>query len=621
MPADDRDTEKLCGEVPRGRARPTTGTYLMVEWSDGSIVVPAPPGVPVVVGRLAPSDVVVADASLSRQHARFVAAAAGASFEDLGSTNGTHLRGERVEQGELVHGDHVTLGAVSVTVLSAAAMGHGSSASASERWEIAPHDRFRQWLADEITRARYLRRGLAVVMVRLSGRPESPRQSLPWLQAFLRPIDRVGQYAGCVLEILSPEQSANDVRTRLVAARAKATSSGGFVAGIAAYPDAGASSEELLGSAWEILRRATADQPIGVVGEGERRGVRAPRSGPRVARDETRSRSMRDVLETAVRVARSAVPVLILGETGTGKEVLARTVHDASARRDGPFISVNCAAIPASLAESILFGHERGAFTGATQRTQGVFEAALGGTVFLDEVGELSAPVQAALLRVLESKMFTRVGSTKEVASDVRIVAATHRDLEAMVQAGAFRQDLLYRLNAVTLEIPPLRERKEDIPDMVSELLAQAAGDVSPAPALDPDVIQILEAYAWPGNIRELRNVLERAVAVADAPLITLDHLPERLRTLRVPLRAEALVEPVAATIDLAASPADYRAAMETIEADYLRFALEQNAWNQTHTARRLNMPLRTLVHRMKVLGVRRPDPMPSPDRATQDLA
>jgi two-component system response regulator AtoC len=586
MTGDDRDTEKLSADVLRGGVRTASSTCLMVAWRDGSVVVPLSPGVAVVVGRSAPSDVVVADTSLSRQHARFVAAAAGASVEDLGSTNGTHLRGERIEHGDLVHGDEVLLGAVRATVLSA---------SAIEAWEIAPHDRFRAWLDDEIVRARYLRRGLAVAMVRLSS-SGSPRESLPRLRKLLRPIDRVGQYAAGVLEILAPEQSASDLQKRLAPAAASA--------GIAAYPDAGASAEELLGRAWEALRGAGAEQKI--AGEGERGGVRAAKSSPPQAG--STSPSMREVLETAVRVARAHVPVLILGETGTGKEVLARRVHDESPRRGRPFLSVNCAAIPAPLAESILFGHERGAFTGANQRTQGVFEAAQGGTVFFDEIGELPAAVQAVLLRVLESKTFTRVGATKEIASDVRLVAATHRDLEAMVEAGAFRQDLLYRLNAVTLALPPLRERREDIPELVRELLAQAAAGVEPSPSLDPDVLGVLESYAWPGNIRELRNVLERAVAVADSPLITVDDLPERLRSVRVRLLTEAEDRAPSATLDLSAVPADYRTAMEAIEAEYLRFVLEQNAWNQTHTARALGMPLRTLVHRIKILGVRRPD-------------
>lgn len=596
MPRDDRDTEKLNGEVLRARAGARTSTCLLVEWPDGSVVVPLAPGVPVVVGRAPPSDVVVDDSSVSRQHARFASQAGGASVEDLGSTNGILCGNERVDRAELVHGGEVLLGAVCVTVLSASTL---------ERREIAPHDRFRLWVEDEITRARYLRRGVSVVMVRLSRRTGSPRESLPWLRELLRPIDRVGQYAGGVYEVLSPEQSAGDIRTRLVSAMAKAAPAGGFTAGVAAYPDAGSSTEKILGSAWQALLCADAEQPIRVFGEDERHGVRATSSSTH--RAGTRNQSMREVLETAVRVARSSVPVLIVGETGTGKEILARTVHDASPRHGGPFICVNCAAIPPPLAESILFGHERGAFTGANQRTQGVFEAARKGTVFLDEIGELPAQVQAALLRVLESKTFTRVGSTKELESRVRIVAATHRDLHAMVEAGAFRQDLLYRLNTVVLELPPLRERREDIPDLTSELLAQAAADMDAAPTLDSDVIEAFEAYAWPGNIRELRNVIERAVAITDTARISVDHLPERLRSLPVPARIASAAQASAPVIDLGNAPADYRGAMEALEAEYLRFALQQNGWNQTHTARSLNMPLRTLVHRMKVLGVRRP--------------
>ncbi|MFO0568834.1 MAG: sigma 54-interacting transcriptional regulator [Polyangiaceae bacterium] len=597
MSGDDRETEKLSGEVLRG-GPPRTGTCLLVEWADGSAVVPVSLGAIVVVGRAAPSDVIVDDSSVSRQHARFVGKADGASVEDLGSTNGVHRGGEQVEQADLIHGDEVTLGGVRVTVLSTSAL---------ERREIAPHDRFRLWLDEEITRARYLRRALAIAMVRLDRWTGSPRESLPWLRAFLRPIDRVGQYAAGVFEILSPEQSASEVHARLAVAMAKEAPGGGFVAGIAAYPEAGSSTEELLGNTWEVLSRANAERPIGMFAEGERRGVRAVRSSEH--RGGTRNRAMQDVLRTAERVARSSVPVLILGETGTGKEVLARSVHDASPRRGAAFISVNCAAIPAPLAESILFGHERGAFTGANQRTQGVFEAALGGTVFLDEIGELPATVQAALLRVLEAKTFARVGSTKEIGSDVRIVAATHRDLVAMVESGTFREDLLYRLNTVVLSLPPLRERMEDIPDLASELLAQAARDVSPTPTLDPDVVELLAAYAWPGNIRELRNVLERALAIADTPLITAEYLPERLRSLRLPLYSRKDTQVPAPVVDLATAPADYRAAMEALETEYLRFALRQNDWNQTHTARRLDMPLRTLVHRMKVLGVRRPLP------------
>ncbi len=601
MSADDRDTEKLSGRTAgalRERIRPAESTCLLVQWRDGTLVVPIAPGASLVVGRSAPSSVVVADTSLSRQHARFVGTAGGATVEDLGSTNGTSFRGEPVEQLELAHGDEVSLGAVSVTVLSS---------SLADDWEVAPHDRFRLWLEEEIKRARFFKRGVSIFMVRLPERRAAPRELLESLRKLIRPIDKVGQYAAGVLEVVAPEQSAADVRARLDRALEKAEA-GPLLVGVAAFPEAGASPEELLGGAWDALRRASREAPIVVAAENERRGVREPR--PAAGGTDARSDPMREVTATALRVARSAVPVLILGETGTGKEVLARKVHDASARQAGPFVSVNCAAIPAPLAESILFGHEKGAFTGASQRTPGVFEAASGGTVFFDEIGELPLGLQAVLLRVLESKTFTRVGSTKEVAADTRIVAATHRNLEAMVTAGTFRQDLLYRLNAITLELPPLRERKEDIADLARELLAQATAGLDPTPTLDPDVMEVLEAYAWPGNIRELRNVLERAVAVAESTMITVDDLPERVRTIRASSADDSVSSPPpgAGALDLSRAPGDYRTAMEWIEAEYLRFVLQRERWNQTHTARRLTMPLRTLVHRMKVLGVKRPD-------------
>ena len=318
---------------------------------------------------------------------------------------------------------------------------------------------------------------------------------------------------------------------------------------------------------------------------------------------------MREVQATAERVARSAVPVLIQGETGTGKEVLARAVHDASPRREAPFVCVNCGAMPASLVESILFGHERGAFTGASQRTQGVFEAANGGTVFLDEIGELPLAVQAVLLRVLESKSFTRVGATKETVVDTRILAATHRDLELMVETGTFRQDLLYRLNAVTLQLPSLRDRREDIPDLAQELLAAAAQGAGALPAIEPEAMEALEGYSWPGNIRELRNVIDRALAIAESPAITVDDLPERMRGLRAPILSSQPTSNDSTVVDLSRLAGDYHANVEALEAEYLRFALSRDNWNQTHTARRLGMSLRTLVHKIKVLGVRKPTP------------
>ncbi|MFT3769426.1 MAG: sigma 54-interacting transcriptional regulator [Minicystis sp.] len=320
------------------------------------------------------------------------------------------------------------------------------------------------------------------------------------------------------------------------------------------------------------------------------------------------SPAMREVLDMAARVAASAVPVILQGETGAGKEVVARFLHDSSPRAGKPMVSVNCAAIPAQLVESTLFGYERGAFTGAAQRQKGVFEEADGGTVFLDEIGELPLPAQAALLRVLETGRFARVGSPREVAVDVRVVAATHRDLEALRDAGQFRADLYYRLGVMVIHLPPLRDRPEDIEPLARRFLAQAGGrarDIAPA------ALGRLRAYSWPGNVRELRNTLERAAILARGDVVREEDLPARLREAAPspppPPPPRAPLPTLPPTGDEAPSLGDLRARMAEYEARTIREALEASGWNQSEAARRLGMPIRTLSHKAKVLGFKKP--------------
>lgn len=242
----------------------------------------------------------------------------------------------------------------------------------------------------------------------------------------------------------------------------------------------------------------------------------------------TRSDRMRKVIDLAVQVAPSAITVLVEGESGTGKELLARLIHSRSPRADRPFITVNCAALPENLLESELFGHCKGAFTGAVKDRQGRFEAADGGTVFLDEVGEVAPVIQVKLLRFLQSKEFERVGESTTRKVDVRVVAATNRNLEDAVSAGTFREDLYYRLNAVKLRLPPLSERVEDIPLLVQHFLKKFE---SPS-EISPDVVSALNLYGWKGNVRELENVMERAVILARGGRVELHHLPEEFQTL-----------------------------------------------------------------------------------------
>jgi DNA-binding NtrC family response regulator len=325
---------------------------------------------------------------------------------------------------------------------------------------------------------------------------------------------------------------------------------------------------------------------------------------------------MREALDMAARVAASAAPVILQGETGTGKEVVARFLHDRSPRAARAMVSVNCAAIPAQLVESTLFGYERGAFTGAAQRQKGVFEEADGGTVFLDEIGELAPSAQAALLRVLETGHFARVGSPREIAVDVRVVAATHRDLEALRDAGQFRADLYYRLGVVVIPLPPLRERADDIEPLARRFLERAGGQ---ARHLTPDALACLRAYAWPGNVRELRNTLERAAILAPGSEIREEDLPARVRAaVSAPAPSPAsvpsalpppppsvarptLIPPAGDAADLG----EIRAKMAEYEAQRILETLEATGWNRSEAARRLGMPIRTLSHKVK--GLKKP--------------
>jgi DNA-binding NtrC family response regulator len=576
-----------------GDAGPVARIGLLVFHRAGAELVPLREGEPVVVGRVPPADVIIPDGSLSKRHARFVLEGGHVSVEDLGSTNGTRLRGVPVERATLGLGDEVSLGAVTVTV-------HTSARSSP--LILAGHDRFCAQLAEEATRARFFQRGFAAAWVRAGrGADGQARAWADGLQAALRPVDRVGLYGDEVLEILFPEASTEEAAELL-----RPLLGPGLAVGVAGFPLAAASPEELLAAGVSALRRATAAEPLQLAAPRAPRTFQAA-SGPEPAAPVSASPAMRALLDTARRVSRGAVAVLFVGETGSGKEVLARYLHEQSPRRARPLVCVNCAAIAPSLLESTLFGHEKGAFTGALQQQKGVFEAADGGTVFLDEVGELPPAAQAALLRVLETKRVSRVGSTRELPVDTRVVAATHRDLEAMCDRGAFRQDLLYRLNAVTLRIPPLRERREDIPVLVERFLEASIAEVGSAVrGIDPEALELLVAHTWPGNVRELRNVIERAVVIARDESVTLDDLPDRVRAgASRPTKAPSAQGPGA--LSVAQLDGDFRARMDRLEAAVLGHALEAAGWNQTETARRLEMPLRTLVHKIREHGLKKP--------------
>ncbi|WP_437752198.1 sigma 54-interacting transcriptional regulator [Sorangium sp. So ce1389] len=573
---------------------------LLVYHRDGAERVVLSPSAPVVIGRAPPSQVQIRDVSLSREHARFTQSGDSVLIEDLRSTNGTWLGGARVARGEVKPGDEVLLGKVVVAVRSI-------TAAESELPGLMSHEQLRVALEEEVKRARYFGQRFAVVMAR-SARPQGAHVSHLFLRvrALLRPVDRIALYSSDVVAALLLEAGA-DKALDLVRALAEPPAGGAPVvlSGFATFPEAGTVAEELLDRCWSAVRSATVEQPV----RSAPVGTWKSNPGPGHADPVAVSPAMLRVFEMIKRVSRSSIPVLLLGETGTGKEVVARAIHDRGPRSGRPMVCVNCGAIPQQLVESTLFGHERGAFTGAWQQQRGVFEAADGGTVFLDEIGELPAAAQAALLRVLETRQVTRVGSNKPIDVDARVVAATHRDIEAMCASGAFRTDLLYRLNAMTMTIPPLRARPEDIEPLALRFLEQANQTNGRAiRGFDAGSLARLRAYSWPGNARELRNAIERAVVIAEGEWIAEEDLPERARA--APPAAPAPEHDLpgdGAELEGAPPGADFlKARLQRCEADLIVEALRKAGGNQTEAARALGMPLRTLVYKLKALGIKR---------------
>jgi len=306
-----------------------------------------------------------------------------------------------------------------------------------------------------------------------------------------------------------------------------------------------------------------------------------------------RSPAMRQLIDLAQRVARVDSTVLISGESGTGKERVASLVHQASSRAPGPFIAVNCGAITETLLESELFGHVKGAFTGALQERPGLFESANGGTLLLDEVGEVSPAMQVKLLRVLQEREIRRVGESTTRAIDVRVLAATNRELTREIAEGRFRLDLYYRLHVVELPVPPLRKRREDILPLARMLLAEAAVRLSrPVSELSPRAADQLLRYGWPGNVRELENAMERAVALAQGRQAELEDLPEEVRQ--------------AIPVPLVTCPVKH---LEAVEKEYILAVLDLNAGNQARTAEQLGIGSATLYRKLRSYGLTRGGP------------
>lgn len=597
-PADESTAEGAGLPIPDRTASRGRATVAFYHREGTALLELREPG-SAIVGRSFPADLLLPEPSVSRMHARFTFADGVLTVADLQSKHGTLLADKPIEQSRLESGDELRLGGVTAVVQLI-----GSPALADQG--VESYDRMLRRLRDEVLRAREFARPLALLMVQARAEPAvHVGHFVAGLGGALRNVDALGIYDDRTAIVVMPELRVESARARSLELLATQKTDA-LVGGLAVYPDVAGSHEELLSLCRRACLSASRDQPL-VTAAGNENRATAPAAV--VVNDP----SMHALYRMVAQVAQRGMPVLITGETGVGKEVVASALHRAS-RRGGPLQVVNCATIPQQLTESVLFGHERGAFTGAAQRVTGLFEDAGGGTVFLDEIGELSASAQAALLRVLQEKRITRVGSTREIEVDVRIVAATHRDLDAMVQAGTFREDLLYRLNTVMLEIPPLRERSSEIAGLAQRFLESAIAEWGGrAHSFSSEVIALLESYDWPGNVRQLRNVVERAAALCERECIEPIDLPRTLRggesVVPEKIAASTLLPPAAPSEPEAEAAEPDEAFLKARVRDYeiglIRDALDKSRGNLKRAAELLHLPLRTLSYKLKTFGIK----------------
>ena len=563
------------------------GHHLLVMGPDLFTTYSLPPRGVLTIGRAENADVRLDDPLASRHHARLHIGEA-LQVEDLGNANKTRIRDVVLAPGERVviaPGEAVAIGSTILMVQQ----------RLPQRVRVLrPHGYMEARLEEECARSETTRDPFALVRLKVAG-PLPPARVTELLAPVLRVPDMLALYGPNEYEILlasTPPDVAETMVRKLEAALAQ---TGELTrTGVATYPRDGRTPEALVAAASRRVR-----------GVATERAATEPLIYDAV---------MERVHQLAERAAVGTINVLIVGETGVGKEVLAERVHRQSPRAAKLFLCLNCASLSEPLLESELFGHERGAFTGASEAKPGLLETAPGGTVFLDEIGEMPLPLQAKVLRVLETRLVTRVGGLKPKAIDVRFVAATNRNLEEEVAAGRFRRDLYFRLNGMTLHIPPLRERRGEIAPLADIFIRQFAEPLGrPAPELSPEARLMLEAYVWPGNVRELRNMMERAVLLcADDEILPEHLLLETMSAAMAPTVEPALTlavrptQPMSVASDDDPESAAARRPGED-EREHILRVLADCGGNQSRAARLLGMARSTLVLRLNEYQVPRP--------------
>ncbi|MGE5182276.1 MAG: sigma 54-interacting transcriptional regulator [Acidobacteriota bacterium] len=536
-------------------------------------VVELPDGAQLTVGRTHRANIRIDSERVSRIHATIVRRGLELTIEDNGSRNGTWVDGAAI-QGvrRLASGDAIAIGPATIVVNFVTRAATDSRIHSARELE--------ERLASEVDRARTYRRTFALARIACSGDAGAVDDALERIAGATRVMDLAAEYAPGELAIVLAEL---DGAAAAATARGFAETARGLDVrvGVAAYPEHATTADELIARAGTAMKR-------GEVGLPSREDATATADAPIVIDPQ-----MQRVYELVRKVANHPLTVLVYGETGVGKEVIAAAIHRASDRKAGPLVRLNCASLPDTLLESELFGHEKGAFTGADRKKHGYFEVAAGGTLFLDEVGELSPATQAKLLRVLEVRTITRVGGTDEIAVDVRVVCATNRDLDAEVARGAFRSDLLFRISGFTILVPPLRDRP-------AEIVPLARAFAGPQLALSPAAEDALQHYPWPGNVRELRNAIERARVVCSEGTIELEDLPDRVRELRGPPRVAGLALPLDGQRDV-------RDHITALEREAIVAALAACGGSQTKAAKQLGISRRALIYRMERHGLKPP--------------
>jgi two-component system response regulator AtoC len=552
--------------------------------------VPLPASGTVRIGRDEAADVRILDEGASRLHAELhVDERAQLFIEDLGTRNGTFVREERIAPRKRVAfqpGEAITIGYTILMVQRRRPV--------IETRRLRTHAVFEERLHEACERASATAGALALLRFHVD-EEEPPGQAADLIAAHLNATDLLAQYAHGDYEVLLPDTGADRPRALIERLERRLRAEGLKTASaVATFPADGRTPDALIGRANELLR-------------GD--------EGQALGEPILKSEAVRKVYRLAERAAsgKSAsglISVLILGETGVGKDVLARWVHKKSPRANGPWVSLNCAALPESLLESELFGHKKGAFTNAVEAKVGLLEAASGGTVFLDEIGDMPLPLQVRMLRAIENREIMRVGEVKPRPIDVRFIAATHRDLEARLTSQQFRPDLYFRLNQISLTLPPLRERPEEIEGLAQRFLTdavRAGGGKARGPRLSAEALDLLRRYCWPGNARELRNMVERALVLCEGPEITAEHLEvEKMRATTL-VTQPATQPPVAADDQAVAAPPADLTADEREERTLINRTLAKHAGSQSATAKELGMARGTLIERLKRYGIRRP--------------